>query len=333
MIMFFVTSLLLVAFQVNIKTTTATRSKTIGQMLDESLQQCKDDVQRLTKATHECKSDYQTLKRDIQEIEEALQLSSSSSKCSPCKVTVDLKNTGLVKLLEKNICDCSIFQPRKDCLEFYQHGQKTNGVYRLNGNGSHTFRAFCDQTTDGGGWTVFQRRQDPYVDFSRNWEDYKEGFGNLEASFWLGNEHIHDLTKPSFAPNKSQLLINMNMKGKPRPEYVKYDKFEITNEASQYTLKISDVSGNVTAYYLNGLDYNNNMKFSTYDSDNDTWHKGNCATKYFSSGWWYNDCTQVLLNGLYELPKFPDHPKKGYISWHTFYEQPDYVEMKLRRNV
>lgn len=46
----------------------------------------------------------------------------------------------------------------------------------------------------GGGWTVIQHRQDGSVNFDRGWKEYKDGFGDLHTEYWLGNEHIHDLS-------------------------------------------------------------------------------------------------------------------------------------------
>ena len=54
------------------------------------------------------------------------------------------------------------------------------GIYKV--NGFSLSQVYCDQKTSGGGWTVFQKRQDGSVDFYRGWTDYKNGFGDLKAS-------------------------------------------------------------------------------------------------------------------------------------------------------
>ena len=43
--------------------------------------------------------------------------------------------------------------PGLDCLEIYEDGSTSDGVYTIK-PGSETFDAFCDMSTDGGGWTL-----------------------------------------------------------------------------------------------------------------------------------------------------------------------------------
>lgn len=49
--------------------------------------------------------------------------------------------------------------------------------------------------TNGGGWTVIQRRKIGLTSFNRDWKQYKNGFGSIRGDFWLGNEHIFRLTR------------------------------------------------------------------------------------------------------------------------------------------
>lgn len=44
---------------------------------------------------------------------------------------------------------------------------------------------------------MIQRRDDfghPRENFIRDWNDYKNGFGDMKREFWLGNENVFMLT-------------------------------------------------------------------------------------------------------------------------------------------
>jgi len=172
--------------------------------------------------------------------------------------------------------------------------------------------------TDGGGWTVFQRRQDGSVDFYRGWNDYKPGFGQLTAEFWLGNDKIHRLT----ASRPSSLQVEIEDWDGVRV-YAKYGRFNIGDEKAQYRLEVGSYSGTAG----DSLTYHNNMAFSTKERDNDR-YSGNCAVK-FTGAWWYNDCFYSNLNGQYLGKKYD---RKG-LRWY-YYKQNDLsfksTEMKLR---
>ncbi|XP_062609275.1 ficolin-1-like [Saccostrea cucullata] len=148
---------------------------------------------------------------------------------------------------------------------------------------------YCDMTTDGGGWTVIQKRQDGDVDFYRTWIEYKQGFGNATKNYWIGNDAIHALTR-----DKNQELRIDLQRHNGQKAYALYSTFYIGDEDNKYRLTVSGYNGTAG----DSLDVHNGMKFSTKDQDNDAWNGVNCAADYHGA-WWYNNCFNSNLNGEY----------------------------------
>ncbi|XP_052080193.1 fibrinogen C domain-containing protein 1-like [Mytilus californianus] len=165
--------------------------------------------------------------------------------------------------------------------------ESKSGIYQIYPSDIRGFETYCDMKTAGGGWLVFQKRQDGSVDFFRNWTDYKNGFGDLTGEFWLGNSKIHEIT----TKDEYELYILMeDLEGEQR--YARYKTFYIGDIQSKFTLQIGGYSGNAG----NSLDTttHNSQPFSTIDRDSST----NCVQQY-KGGWWYKNCHESNLNGLY----------------------------------
>ena len=89
---------------------------------------------------------------------------------------------------------------------------------------------------------MFQKRLDGSVDFYRGWDDYKQGFGNLNGEFWLGLDKIHRLTK-----ERSRLHVDLEgTTGKTA--YAEYDFFGVASERSKYKLSLGTYLGKLCFY-------------------------------------------------------------------------------------
>ena len=111
-------------------------------------------------------------------------------------------------------------------------------MYTINPDGGKPIKVLCDMATDGGGWTVFQRHFDGSVDFLIGWASYKNGFGNLNGDFWLGNDNLHRLTAAD------DVMLRVDVEDFDDDiRYAEYSTFKVADEDDKYRLSIGGYSG------------------------------------------------------------------------------------------
>ncbi|XP_066560924.1 ficolin-1 [Amia ocellicauda] len=176
-----------------------------------------------------------------------------------------------------------------NCKDLLDLGSSLSGWYTVYTGEGNPIRVYCDMTTDGGGWLVFQRRMDGSVDFYRDWASYKRGFGNQESEFWLGNDYIHLLT------NTGNYELRIDFKDFDNVStFIKYQSFKILGESENYKLILGGFEAGDAGDSLTG---HNNLLFSTKDRDNDVCDC--CCSSMYKGAWWYGQCHSSNLNGLY----------------------------------
>jgi hypothetical protein len=192
-------------------------------------------------------------------------------------------------------------------------------VFEIYPTGSDGFSVRCDMDTPPGGWTVIQRRES-YSDFFKNWTAYKEGFGELDNNFWLGNNKIWILTSSGQYKLRVDLIDQNGSEG-----YAEYSSFSIGNESAKYILNIAGHSGTATDSLV---ERHNGMVFSTIDRHHDTSNHHDCA-EYYKGGWWYCDCQSSNLNGPYG--NVACNRGMTWKDWRNECVFMRFTEMKIRR--
>jgi len=185
----------------------------------------------------------------------------------------------------------SFRQPR-DCYDVKKLDPLSpSGVYKIYPVFSDIegFLVYCDQETEGGGWTLFQRRFSGEQDFQKNWVSYANGFGNPNNEYWLGLERLYQMTHTGLF----KLRVDLEDFEDNRV-YAEYKSFSI-GKREGYTLNLDASSYEGTAG--DSLSHHNGHSFSTPDKDQDSHKSANCAEIY--SPWWHVACHASNLNGLY----------------------------------
>jgi len=151
-----------------------------------------------------------------------------------------------------------------------------SGIYRVKVPGLRNFEAACNEE----GWMTIQRRIDGSENFTRDWESYKNGFGDVRKEFFIGLEKLYLMTDQ----RPCELVIKL---GDPNgtTKYAYYDGFKIGNEEALYKIiNLAFRSGTAG----DSMFWNKNKKFSTFDRDNDLIPR-DCA-KTHSGSWWFAEC-------------------------------------------
>ncbi|XP_073848869.1 uncharacterized protein [Musca autumnalis] len=315
--------------------------------LMELILQNKAEMQNMTKTQNELKQQLEVLERNTNEPtpitnyhEIHAQLKDTdSSQLTPVHLSPTVYITNILKKDEPKECKvyngsqliCSkLFLPDSCTYSSAINCRGKQCRIRNSNYGGKSCWVACDDD-----WIVIQRRINGTVSFERDWEDYKNGFGDLNGEFWLGLDKIHALTEP-----KGSTEFKIEMQDFDNNwRYSHYKSFYVEGESEKYTLRLENFVES------NGGDtipmrYHHNEKFSTYDEDNDRNAEKNCASS-FMGGWWHNNCDLnhsygfSNLNGFYyKMGIVPDDKLGSGITWRYFgglHKSLKYVQIKMRR--
>ncbi|XP_029933367.1 microfibril-associated glycoprotein 4-like [Myripristis murdjan] len=210
-----------------------------------------------------------------------------------------------------------------DCSDIYKDQSNASGVYTIYPVGSTSpVQVYCDMTSEGGRWTVIQRRMDGSQNFYRRWCDYKTGFGAAAGEYWLGLENIFQLT----LKRRYELLVDMeDFDGKKVS--ARYNSFSIEPEAYGYKLQVSGFTDGGAG---DALTYHSGQKFSTLDKDQDVSDE-HCSKRYLG-GFWYRRCAYANPNGVYRfgLDKTILYIGVEWKTWKGYHYSLKSFSMKMR---
>jgi len=171
------------------------------------------------------------------------------------------------------------------------------------------------------GWIIINQHLGYTFDWNLPWADYKAGFGSTDADFWLGLEKMHLLT----SSRPYRLRVEVQHRSTNLWYSAEYWSFKIGDGPNdKYRLDVAGYSGDAGDalqyegdYNGNGAFgdyYNNGMKFTTYDRDNDKAVAEQCAAQRRFGGWWYNHCMWACLTCIKDMFVWRTISVPGHLS-------------------
>ncbi|XP_041372888.1 fibrinogen C domain-containing protein 1-like [Gigantopelta aegis] len=184
----------------------------------------------------------------------------------------------------------AVFDVPSDCYDVVLSSEVNSGVYTIIPRDSDApINVSCESAFHDQGWLVIQRRTDGSENFYRTWNEYRDGFGDLNNEFWLGNTNIHRITSQGYYDLRIDLE---DFEG--NTSYAMYTNFSLASEQEYFRLSLGEYSGDAG----DGLGKHNGQRFSAKDKDLDVDPGKSCAQRY-KGGWWYKSCHSSNLNGQY----------------------------------
>ncbi|KAH8360468.1 hypothetical protein KR200_006190, partial [Drosophila serrata] len=249
---------------------------------DDHLEKLQAQFDKCKKQNSELTVELDELKAKIikyQKTEDGLRKQVSELKDNFLSVSAKLKES--CEKLSENTLDIFSSSNKKAIIPLnYTRNPKIRVIER---NGMQPFMAVIeDIPSAGSGWMVIQCRIDEdLMAFGVQKEaQYRDGFGDINKSFWLGTDIIHKLTTSQCHELYIQLVDFDNVSA-----YARYDHFEVGSREEKYMIKsLGSYSGNAGDAFR-----------SLQNAPLELVHIN--KSLYF---WWLNAQTNCNLNGTYK---------------------------------
>ncbi|EEC05776.1 ixoderin B, putative, partial [Ixodes scapularis] len=214
------------------------------------------------------------------------------------------------------------------CAQLQLMGKSRSGEYTISPLPDIALTVSCDMDSDGGGWTVIQRRgmyEPAGNNFEKTFKEYEDGFHIIEGH-----------TSTGLASRK--VVTSWHMVWFPGGE----NSIPVTSPFVSYLISLYRITLQImkirySCVYksscYDALSSHNGYPFSVKKNGQ---HSGDRCVSQISGGWWFNGCIHSNLNGWKFKESVPETSKGLGITWYNRNDKSSYfdvyseVEMKIR---